>query len=138
MPKLTREEARLLVTIRRLLVLYRGYMPTPSPAPSEAILQRILKEIMKMSETFDTEMTQLRNDVAAQNTVISSATAAFEGLAARLAAAEMAAKTAGATDAQVASLAAVRQSLESNTAALAAAVPANTSAATIAPPPAQT
>ncbi len=82
-----------------------------------------------MSDTFDSELTQLRSDVTAQNTVIASATAAFEGLAARLSAAEVVAKNAGATDAQIASVASVRHSLEANTAALAAAVPANTPAA---------
>ncbi len=82
-----------------------------------------------MSDTFDTELAQLRSDVAAQSTVIASATTAFHGLAAQLAAAETAARNAGATEAQVAGVAAVRQSLEANTAALAAAVPANTPAA---------
>lgn len=83
-----------------------------------------------MSETFDAELSKLRDDVAAQNTVIASATAAFRGLAAQLAAAEANAKSAGATDAQIFSVSAIRQTLETNTAALAAAVPANTPAAT--------
>lgn len=82
-----------------------------------------------MSETFDRELTHLRDDVSAQGTVIASATAAFRGLAALLAAAEASAKSAGATDAQIAGVSAVRQTLETNTAALAAAVPANTPAA---------
>ncbi len=83
-----------------------------------------------MSETFDRELTQLRDDVAAQSTVIASATAAFRGLAAQLAAAEDSAKSAGATDAQISGVSAARQTLETNTAALAAAIPANTPAAT--------
>ncbi|MDT7951624.1 MAG: hypothetical protein RQ966_08980 [Acetobacteraceae bacterium] len=82
-----------------------------------------------MSETFTHEITQLRDDVAAQSTVIASATAAFHGLVAQLTAAEASAKSAGATDAQIASVSAVRQMLETNTAALAAAIPANTPAA---------
>ena len=135
MPKLTREEARVLVTIRRLLVLCREYLPTPSPAPSAAILHLILKEMKRMSDTLDTELAQLRVDVAAQSTVIASATSAFQGLAAQLAAAEAAARNAGATDAQVASVAAVRMGLENNTASLAAAIPANTPAADMAAVP---
>jgi hypothetical protein len=129
MPKLTQEEARVLVSIRRLLLLARGYFPASSPSPGTAFLQLILKEMKRMSDTFDTELAQLRSDVTAQSTVIASATAAFQGLAAQLAAAETAAKNAGASDTQISSVAAVRQSLESNTAALAAAIPANTPAA---------
>jgi hypothetical protein len=86
-------------------------------------------ELQTMSDAFATEITKLTADVAAQGTVIASATLAFQGLAAQLAAAEAAARAAGATDAQVAGLAAVRQGLETNTAALTAAIPANTSAA---------
>lgn len=82
-----------------------------------------------MSDTFATELAQLQADVAAQSTVIASATTAFQGLAAQLASAEAAARSAGATDVQIASIAAVRQGLEANTAALATAIPANTPAA---------
>src|SRR5689334_10826932 len=82
-----------------------------------------------MSDTFANELAQLQADVAAQGSVIASATTAFQGLAAQIAAAETAAKSAGATDDQVAGIAAVRQGLEANTAALAAAIPANTPAA---------
>ena len=109
--------------LARVPIPWRGGTPVPS-------LQLILQELKNMSETFDAELTKLRDDVAAQNTVIASATAAFRGLAAQLAAAEANAKSAGATDAQILSVSAVRQTLETNTAALAAAVPANTSAAT--------
>lgn len=119
----------MLVSIRRLLILARGYLPASSPSPGTAFLQLILKEMKRMSDTFDTELAQLRSDVAAQSTVIASATAAFQGLATQLAAAETAAKNAGASDIQIASVAAVRQSLESNTASLAAAIPANTPSA---------
>lgn len=83
-----------------------------------------------MSDTFNAELSHLRDDVAAQGTVIASATAAFRGLAAQLAAAEASAKSAGATDAQIFGVSAVRQTLEANTASLAAAIPANTPAAT--------
>ncbi len=125
----------MLVSIRRLLILCRGYLPaSPPPAPDAAVLPLILKEMKRMSDTFDNELTQLRADVAAQSTVIASATAAFQGLAAQLSAAETAAKNAGATDAQILSVATVRQGLESNTAALAAAIPANTPADTGAAP----
>lgn len=81
-----------------------------------------------MSDTLETEVNNLRDDVAAQLTVIDSATAAFRGLAAQLAAAEASAKAAGATEDQIAGVAAVRKTLETNTAALAAAIPANTPA----------
>lgn len=83
-----------------------------------------------MSETFNAELSRLRDDVAAQGTVIASATAAFRGLAAQIAAAEASAKSAGATDAQIFGVSAVRQTLEANTASLAAAIPANTPAFT--------
>lgn len=83
-----------------------------------------------MSDSFNAELSNLRDDVAAQGTVIASATAAFRGLAAQLAAAEASAKSAGATDAQIFGVSAVRQTLEANTASLAAAIPANTPAAT--------
>ncbi len=108
----------------RLLALRLG---ASMPAPS---LQSILKELIKMSETFNAELSRLRDDVAAQGTVIASATAAFRGLAAQLVAAEASAKSAGATDAQIFGVSAVRQTLEANTAALAAAIPANTPSAT--------
>lgn len=108
----------------RLLALWRG-ASTPTP-----FLQPILQELIKMSETFNAELSRLRDDVAAQGTVIASATAAFRGLAAQLVAAEANAKSAGATDAQMFSVAAVRQTLEANTASLAAAIPANTPSAT--------
>ncbi len=79
-----------------------------------------------MSDSFESEMAQLRADVAAQSSVIASATAAFRGIAAQLVTAEAAAKNAGATDAQIAGVATLRQGLEANTSALASAVPANT------------
>lgn len=113
----------MLVCIRRLMALWRGAL---APVPS---LQQIFQELKRMSETFDRELTQLRDDVAAQGTVIASATAAFNGLVAQLTAAETSARNAGATDAQVAGVSSVRQTLEANTAALAAAIPANTPAA---------
>ena len=120
MPTLTREESQLLVCLRRLLALWHAAVP---PAP---LLQHIQKEFKTMSDMITSELSRLRDDVAAQSTVIASATAAFRGLAAQLVAAEASARNAGATDAQVAGLSAVRQTLETNTASLAAAIPANT------------
>ena len=79
-----------------------------------------------MSDSFESEMTQLRADVAAQSSVSATATAAFRGITAQLVTAEAAAKNAGATDAQIAGVATLRQGLEANTSALASAVPANT------------
>lgn len=113
----------MLIYLCRLLMPWRDHAPAP-------YLQRIFQELTRMSDTFDRELTQLRDDVAAQSTVIASATAAFRGLAAQLAAAEASAKSAGATDAQIADVSAVRQTLETNTASLAAAIPANTPSAT--------
>ena len=81
-----------------------------------------------MSDTFANEMSKLQADVTAQSTVIASATAAFQGLAAQLSAVEAELSAAGVTPEQVASLTAVRTALEANSAALAAAIPANTPA----------
>lgn len=118
----------MLACIRRLLVLLRNRFTAPA-LPEAALLPAILKELYQMSASFDNELMQLRSDIAAQGTVIASATAAIQGLATQLATAETAAKSAGATDEQIASLTALRQGLEANTATLAAAVPANTPAA---------
>jgi len=122
----TEEEAELLSLLRRFLALCRRKPVSPVEG---AMFHEILKEIRHMSDMFANELAQLQADVAAQGTVIASATTAFQGLAAQIAAAETAAKNAGASDTQVAGIAAVRQGLEANTAALAAAVPANTPAA---------
>ena len=120
------EEAEVLSLVRRFFALWRR---EAAHSVETALLHEILKEIRHMSDNFGNELTRLQADVSAQGTVIASATTAFQGLAAQLAAAEEAARNAGATDAQIASVAAVRQGLESNTAALAAAIPANTPAA---------
>ena len=125
---LSREEMQVLAFVRRLLAIWR------EPEPAAPSVQQIIQELRKMSDTFDNELGQLRADIAAQSTVIASATAAFTGLAAQFAAAEASARAAGATDAQIAAVSSVRQGLETNTAALAAAIPANTPAAA---PPAQ-
>ena len=126
----TPEEAELLNVLRRLLAPLRGHPGPSSLDPFErALLVQILQEIRSMSATFDSEMAQLKADVAQQTTVIASATAAFQGLAAQLIAAEEAAITAGASADQIAGLTSVRQAMEANTAALSAAIPANTPAA---------
>jgi septal ring factor EnvC (AmiA/AmiB activator) len=130
----TREdETEMLSLMRRFIALCRRKPVIPAEG---AMFHEILKEIRQMSDTFNNELAQLQADVAAQSTVIASATTAFQGLAAQIAAAETAARNAGATDVQVAGVASVRQALEANTAALAAAVPANTSAAAATPTPA--
>lgn len=118
------DETEMLSLLRRFLALCRR-----NPvSPVEGAMREILKEIRHMSDIFANELSQLQADVAAQSTVIASATLAFQGLAAQLAAAETAAKNAGATESQIAGVAAVRQGLEANTNALAAAIPANTPA----------
>lgn len=88
-----------------------------------------IQEIRIMSDAFQNEIAQLQADVAAQGSVIASATIAFQGLASQIAVAEQKARDAGATDAQIAAVAAVRQGLEANTEALSAAIPQNTPAA---------
>ncbi len=125
MPKLTQAEARIFVCVRRLLMMLLDHF-SESRFSETSVLLTLSEEIRRVSDTFDTEMAQLRADVAAQSSVIASATAAFRGLAAQLVAAEAAAKNAGATDAQIAGVSQMRQGLESNTAALASAIPANT------------
>lgn len=125
-PSQTQADARALVGVRHLLRLFRDALPTVTSALETSALELILKEIRTMSETFETEMERLRADVAAQGSVIASATAAFRGVVAQLVTAEAAAKSAGASDTQIASVAALRQSLENNTAMLANAIPANT------------
>ena len=136
MPDLTREEKHVLAGMRRLLTLFAACLPKLPADVEPCSTTLILQELKRMSDTFDDEMTKLRGDVAAQSTVIASATEAFRGLAAQLVAAEAAAKNAGATDAQVAGVTTLRQQLEANTASLAAAIPANTD--TSAPTPAPT
>lgn len=79
-------------------------------------LKRIFKELQKMSAQLD----KLQADVTAQTTVIQSATTLLASLS-------QAIKDAG-TD--PAALSAITDSLDSNTASLAAAVAANTPAAT--------
>ena len=97
--------------------------------PAAHLLREILERVTTMSDTFTSELALLRDDVAAQKTVILSATTAFTGLAAALLAAENKAVAAGATPEQLAGITSVRTGLESNTADLAAAIPQNVPAA---------
>lgn len=124
----------------RFTGMFRPRNALATRPPETEVLAGIFKEIRRMSDSFDAEMSQLRADVAAQSSVIASATAAFRGLAAQLEAAVASAVTAGATPDQVAALVSLRTSLESNTASLANAIPANTppstSASQAAPSPA--
>jgi predicted aminopeptidase len=98
-------------------------------AATQALIQQLQQQVQKMSDRLQGGLDALKADVAAQGTVIASATTAFQGLSQQLADALAAAKNAGATDAQLADLTAVQQGLEANTAALRAAIPQNTSAA---------
>ena len=69
---------------------------------------------------------QLVADVAALDTVVDSAVAALNGIAARIDAAVAAALANGATAAQLAPLTALSADIQTRTASLAAAVAANT------------
>lgn len=134
---MTPEEAELLNALRRYVHSFGAHAPSRDADVLAAIQHtqhQILERLQAMSDAFDTELSALRSDVAAQSSVIASATTAFQGLAAQIAAAEAAAKNAGATPDQIAAVTAVRTGLEANTAALAAAIPANTPAQSPTPP----
>ena len=121
-----------LMTLGRAVLLLAGCLPQPAANPAVMdLLTSISERLIRMETTFDTELTQLRDDVAAQGSVILSATTAFKGLAAQLAVAEASATAAGATAEQTAGVKAVRETLEAQTASLAAAIPAGTPAATV-------
>jgi hypothetical protein len=89
----------------------------------------VLARIKTMSDSVATELANLTQDVTNETTVEASAITLIEGFAAQLAAAQAAASAAGATPAQLASFATLGTNINTSSAALAAAVAANTEAA---------
>lgn len=133
------EDYDLLMITRQIVTLCRAH-EAPSSANTAVydLLNQMLKGQITMSENITKlldEQSKLQADVAAQTTVIASATTALTGLASLLAAAEAEAKASGVTAEQIAGFSSVRASLETNTAALAAAIPQNTPAAAPVPAP---
>lgn len=82
-----------------------------------------------MSDTLTAEISALQSDVVAETSVNQSAVTLLQGLSSQLKTALAQAQAAGATPAQLSALNTVSTSLQSNTASLAAAVAANTPAA---------
>jgi hypothetical protein len=98
----------------------------------ERLLTTLLTKVDHMNtavDSLDSEITALQADVTAQTTVNASAVALLEGIPGLIQTAVTAALAAGATPAQLASVKAVGDSIITNSAALAAAVTANTPAA---------
>ena len=99
----------------------------------ERLLYRILATL-KIEEqnmaALDDQITALTAEVTKNTTVEKSALALINGISAQITAAVAAATAAGATPAQLASLTALNTSLNANDTELAAAVTANTPAAT--------
>ncbi len=92
-------------------------------------LTEIHAEIRTMSTKTDDAIANLKTDVQAQTTVITSVSTFIAGLSTQLATALASAKDAGATDEQLAELTDLDASVKANNAALAAAVAAGTPAA---------
>jgi hypothetical protein len=95
----------------------------------ETLLGAVLAQDKKMADTFDAELQTLTANVANLTTVDGSAVALINGFAAQLAAAVAAAQAAGATPAQLQSFSDLNTAVSTQSASLAAAVTANTSAA---------
>ena len=74
----------------------------------------------------DDAIAKAASDASANSSVIDSAVIVLNGIQAQIDAAVAAALAAGATPAELASVTAVSDALEANTAKLAAAIPANT------------
>jgi hypothetical protein len=89
----------------------------------------IREDIRTMSQTLQTQIAALQADVTAEDTVIDGATVLIQGFSAQLAAAIATAQAAGATPAELQSLTDLGTTITTKTAALAAAVQANTPAA---------
>lgn len=98
-------------------------------ATTHTLIRQLQQQVQTMSDRIDTELSSLQADVAAQGTVIASATTAFRGLSDQLAAALEQARNAGATENQLAAVTSVHQAVLANTANLAAAIPQNTPSA---------
>jgi alkylhydroperoxidase/carboxymuconolactone decarboxylase family protein YurZ len=96
------------------------------------IVQRLERIEAQMSAT-DDEISSLTSTVAQNTTVDGSVATLLTGLSTQLAAALASATNAGATPAQLAQLTALGVTLDTNNAALKAAVVANTPVATVPP-----
>lgn len=98
----------------------------------EKKLDQLTVEVRRMNATTDTlatEITALQQQVTAETTVEQSAITLINGFSGQLAAAVAAAQAAGATPDQLTALHALDQQIQTSSAALAAAVSANTPAA---------
>jgi hypothetical protein len=98
--------------------------------------RHLLREILDKLTSMETKMSQMDDDitalqasVASENTVIASAVTLMNGISAQITAAVNAALAAGATPAQLQAVTDLKTAVDTNQAALAAAVTANT------PPP---
>jgi len=86
-------------------------------------------KIKKTMSQLDDAITALQNEVTAEEAVEQSAITLINGIASQIAAAVAAATAAGATPAQLAEITALQASITTSSQALAAAVSANTPAA---------
>jgi hypothetical protein len=94
-----------------------------------ALLIQENKEIQTMASgqnALDTQIAQLTSEVVAQTSVVTSVQTFISGIPALIATAVANAQAAGATPAELASLTALGASIQNNSAALTAAVTANT------------
>ena len=98
--------------------------------------RHLLREILDKLTSMETKMSQMDDDitalqasVASENTVIASAVTLMNGISAQITGAVNAALAAGATPAQLQAMTDLKTAVDTNQAALAAAVTANT------PPP---
>lgn len=88
-------------------------------------LHTLRQEVIRMSGTIDTNLTQLKSDVAALTGVVTSAEALISGFAQQLAAAISAAQNQGATPEELQAFNDLHNSLTAETQSLAQAVEAN-------------
>jgi hypothetical protein len=91
-----------------------------------AAVNLLRERISAMSDSFNSELQQLQNDVANNNDVVQSAVTALNGIADQIQAAVQKALQAGATADQLAALNKLHQDLSAQSASLAQAVAANT------------
>lgn len=94
-----------------------------------ATLERKIDTMGQTVGTVDAGLTQVQEDVAGMGTVVAGARAAFDALAAKLAAAQSSAQSQGATPQQLAGFAAIHSDLVAQREGLAQAVAMNTAAA---------
>lgn len=95
-------------------------------------LEELEKELMTVETNLDAQIADLTTSVQNETTVSNSALTLIQGISAQIAAAVAAASSAGATTTQLQALSNLQATLDDNDTTLAAAVTANTSAATTA------